>query len=331
MVLAAPSAGSIDKARGGITVRVPAFDLMVLSTDNPRELEVESANYTLPEQSVESTTQRLQKLEALLAQAADPGQQEVLFGIGGTFEQWSSINKPAGWNVSTLPMTTIQRASELPRSGSYSILMENRGAEPLTAWIQSAPISLPETGRLTLRAWLRASAADQAPPKVRLGLIGRTSTGERYQRSITYGGNQKDGSRFLSNDWGRRPAELHVADVPVEDLAELHVAIDLIGEGRIWVDDVEVVQSWLHPDERNYLRGQVLVVKQKLANNNPFAAERLLRTPWSEYLFELDSQQNPAASGPLMSPLTEEIRSDWNRTKPTLQQLRESMRNRWNR
>jgi hypothetical protein len=114
-------------------------------------------------------------------------------------------------------------------------------------------------------------------------------------------------------------------------LAELQVAIDLIGKGRIWVDDVEVVQSWLHPDERNYLRGQVLVVKQKLANNNPYAADRLLRTPWSEYLFVLDSRQRSMASGPLMSPFNEETRSDWNRTKPTLQQLRDSMRGRWSR
>lgn len=329
--LAAPSQGSLDRSYGGLVLRIAAYDLMVLSADEPRELQVESADYQLPEQSLEMTAQRLQRLEALLAHAGDPGQQQVLFGMGGSFEQWSTLNRPVGWNVSTLPMTTIQRAVELPRSGSYSILMENRGAEPLSAWIQSAPIDLPETGKLTLRAWLRASAADDRPPKVRLGIVGRTTTGERYQRSVTFGGHQRDGARFLSNDWGRRPAELHVADVPVENLVELQVAIDLIGEGRIWVDDVEVVQSWLHPDERNYLRGQVLVAKQKLANSNPFVAERLLRTSWSEYLLEMNARQNPQTQMPLMTPVSEETRGDWNRTKPTLQQLRDSMRGRWNR
>jgi hypothetical protein len=313
---------------GGFNLQIPAYELLVFSAKDPSELQVKDVRYQIAQQSIESTAQRLQKLEGLLAQSADPGQQEVLFTVGGTFEQWTSANKPVGWKVSTLPMTTIQRASEFPHSGSHSILMENRGAEPVTAWIQSTPIELPETGRLTLRAWLRASAADKSPPKVRLGLIGRTLTGERYQRSITYGGNQKDGGRVLSNDWGRSPAELHVADVPVDDLVELQVAVDLIGEGRIWVDDVEVVQSWLHPDERNYLRGQVLVVKQKLANNSPFAADRLLSSPWSEYLFELDSTRT--MSHPMITPHTEDARN-WNKSRPTLQQLRESMRGKWNR
>ncbi len=327
--------GKLDPARvqcngNRIVLQVPPCDLIGLVSMEASSLDVVSANIQFPEGSLESTVRQIEKLGAYLAHAADPGQQQVLFGVGGTFEQWTANSKPTGWNVSTLPLTAIQQAPELPHSGSYSVLIENRNAEPATAWIQSAPIALPETGRLTLRAWLRASAADQAQPKVRLGLIGRLSNGQRYQRSIVYGGNQNDPTKSLSVDWGRRPAELHVTDIPVDDLLELQVAVDLIGPGRIWVDDVEVVQSWLHPDERNYLRGQMLVVKERLASGNPFAADRLLHSPWSEYLFELGKKMEADASGKSnVVPSGEENRADWNRSKPSIQQLRDSMRQRW--
>ncbi|MFO0940992.1 MAG: hypothetical protein U0930_09505 [Pirellulales bacterium] len=330
-VLASCQANLVEQTGTGLSIRVPACELIALKTTDVKSLEVRSANYQLPDSSLDLTVRRLEQFEALLAHAADPGRQEVLFGLGGSFEQWTEANKPAGWNVSTLPNTVIQRAAELPHSGNYSILIENRNSEPATAWIQSAPIELPETGRLTLRAWLRSSAADQAQPQVRLGLVGRLTNGGRYQRSIIYGSGQNDPTRALSIDWGRRPAELHVADIPVEDLIELQVAIDLIGPGRIWVDDVEVVQSWLHPDERNYLRGQMLVVKEKLNSKSPFAADRLLHSPWSDYLFELGTRLSNPQGPSVAVPGADDNRADWNKTKPTLQQFRESMRQRWTR
>ncbi len=330
-VLASSQANMVEQTGTGLSIRVPACELVALKATDVKCLEVRSATYQLPDSSLDATLRRLEQFEALLAHAADPGRQEVLFGMGGSFEQWNESNKPAGWNVSTLPNTMIQRAAELPHSGNYSILVENRNSEPATAWIQSAPIELPETGRLTLRAWLRTSAADQAQPQVRLGVVGRLANGGRYQRSIIYGNGQKDPGRALSIDWGRRPAELHVADIPVEDLIELQVAIDLIGPGRIWVDDVEVVQSWLHPDERNYLRGQMLVVKEKLNAKSPFAADRLLHSPWSDYLFELGTKLGNPQGQSLAVPGSEENRADWNKTKPTLQQLRDSMLQRWTR
>lgn len=330
-VLASSQANFVEQTGTGLSIRLPACELIALKSTDVKSLEVRTANYQLPDSSLDSTMKRLEQFEALLAHAADPGRQEVLFGLGGSFEQWNENNRPAGWNVSTLPNTVIQRAGELPHSGNSSILIENRNPEPATAWIQSAPIELPETGRLTLRAWLRTSAADQAQPQVRLGIVGRLTNGGRYQRSIIYGSGQKDPGRALSIDWGRRPAELHVADIPVEDLAELQVAIDLIGPGRIWVDDVEVVQSWLHPDERNYLRGQMLVVKEKLNAKSPFAADRLLHSPWSDHLFELGSKLSNPQGQSMIIPGSDENRADWNKSKPTLQQLRDSMRQRWTR
>jgi hypothetical protein len=129
---------------------------------------------------------------------------------------------------------------------------------------------------------------------------------------------------------------LHIADVPTQELTELRVAIDVIGRGKVWVDDVEVFEALLHPDERIYLRGQVLVAKQSLENQNPFPAEQLLDSHWGHYLAAHKPEDQPtgrmASAVPLQTNERElQNKANWNSTKPVFQQWRESIRDRWKR
>lgn len=313
----------------GMTVLVPPFDMLAWSCSDP-DWQVVAAEQSFTEEAVQASIAQIERLEKLMIAATDPTQQRMLFNVGGTFEQWMSPDKPMGWNVSALPQTRIARATELPHSGSHSILIENQNTGQVAAWIQSTPIELPKTGRLTVRAWLRSSAAETQPPVVRLGVIGRRRDGQRYQQQVFYGGVDTD-QRTLANDWGRRPAELHIADVPIDDLVDLQVAIDLIGPGKIWVDDVEVVENWLHPDERNYLRGQVLVAKQKLAENNPWPADKLIHGPWNHYLLDLQANLPTTVKSASHPSRQSDSSTPWAGSKSTIQQWRESLLERWRR
>lgn len=319
----------IQQEPDGMSILVPPFDMLAWSCSDP-DWQVVAAQCSFSDEAIQTSVTQIEMLEKLLAIATDPTQQRMLFNVGGTFEQWISPEKPMGWNVSTLPQTRIQQATELPHSGSNSILIENQNAGQVAAWIQSTPIELPKTGRLTVRAWLRSSAAETRPPLVRLGVIGRRRDGQRYQQQVYYGGTDNQ-QRTLANDWGRRPAELHLADVPIDDLVDLQLAIDLIGPGKIWVDDVEVVENWLHPDERNFLRGQLLVAKQKLDENNPWPADRLIHGPWNHYLLDLQANLPTAASSASNQNRQSESSASWARPKSTIQQWRESLLERWRR
>jgi hypothetical protein len=124
---------------------------------------------------------------------------------------------------------------------------------------------------------------------------------------------------------------LHLADVPIDDLVDLQVAIDLIGPGKIWVDDVEVVENWLHPDERNYLRGQLLVAKQKLAENNPWPADKLIHGPWNHYLLDLQANLPTTVKSASHPNRQSESSTSWAGSKSTIQQWRESLLERWRR
>ncbi|MBX3420258.1 MAG: hypothetical protein KF752_01750 [Pirellulaceae bacterium] len=320
----------LDLNNRSMKIQVPAYDMLGWSRIG-QDVHIQSAEYMFSSEALAATSQDIENFEKLLVMATDPSQQKLLFKLGGSFEHWNAANRPVGWNVSTLPNTIIQQESELPHSGSSSLSIQNNNSGQVAAWIQSEPIELPETGRLAVRAWLRMSAADNRQPLVRLGLVGRLKNGQRYEHSSYFGGTEGNPARPLANDWGRRPAELQVADLPVDELKELQVAIDLIGPGKIWVDDVEVVQTWLHPDERNYLRGQLLVIKQKLAENDPYPAAKLLQSPWNHYL--LDLEQSLAVHMALAQPNAEPPKNpaQWNRTKSPIQQWRDGWLDRWRR
>lgn len=329
-VLGSGRSEQLSATPGQLTVQLSGGDLLAWTWDVGKP-EIVNVDFKPSEPSLVSISQQLSELEAVLTKTSERSSQRILLHGSGTFEHWTDQQKPVGWNVSALPETVIQQATELPHSGQFSIVVENRNRGDVAAWIQSDSIEIPTTGRLALKAWLRSSAADPRKPLVRLGVLGRRRNGSRYQISTYYGG-QEAGAKSIANDWGRRPAELYIADLPVDDLVELHVAIDLIGQGKIWVDDVEVAEPWLHPDERNYLRGQLLVAKQKLQENNPFTAERILRSPWNWYirdlpsietLYQTDSSTFPGGSS--------EAASGWNPSKSAFQQWRESLWERWRR
>ncbi|MEZ6135682.1 MAG: hypothetical protein R3C53_12300 [Pirellulaceae bacterium] len=308
---------------------VPPLSLRGLEVDDPTAKVMEVGHGTNAK-TITRLAKELQTLEEIIVGAGDPAQRSVLSDLNGDFEDAGDALKPRGWSLSMLPGVKIYRTNELPHSGRSSLVIENESEA--SAWIQSQSITPPASGRLAVHAWLRAPTAAKST-RVRLSVIGRLKNGERYERWQFFGEDGTD--RALANDWGRRPAVLVVADVPTQELTDIQVAIDLVGPGKIWVDDVEIFELRLHPDERIYLRGQVLVAKEKLAAANPYPAELLLDSHWGHYLSKyqsLQSQGNGESPGRMAEspphPLQPQSQND---TKPVIQQWRDGLRGRWRR
>ncbi len=314
-------------------IQVPPYDIIGIEIDDAAA-RISGVRHWPNEDTLQEVTAELLRLETMIATAADPTQQKELAQLSGDFERWSTSGRPAGWNVSSLPNVQITRSTDLPHSGQSSLLLENRNQARVSAWIQSQPFAPPATGRLALHAWLR-SPAEANPMLVRLSVIGRTRSDERFERSYEYGQLSESGES-ISNDWGRRPATLFVSDIPADEIRELYVAIDLVGPGKVWIDDVEVFEAYMHPDERRHVHGQMFVAKQKLAQSNPYPAEQLLDSRWGRYLSEVQPahlSNDQRTANPESQPDARQATSNrsWNNPAPLLQQWRDSIRQRWRR
>ncbi|GIW99854.1 MAG: hypothetical protein KatS3mg111_3187 [Pirellulaceae bacterium] len=271
--------------------RIAAPNVQIAVADQPIDPEVLSV-----------WSHRLREFEQRVAIASDPTQQLSVADIAGDFERWDDEHTPHGWSRSTLPGVAITADANQPHGGRFCVRLENvQLHQPTTAWLQSPPFPVPGSGRIAVRTWMRGADGGEQPT-VRLLLTGKLRGRGRYESELRIG---KGTGRSLSGDWGTKPFTLYVDDLPVEQLDTLQVAIELVGEGVIWVDDCEVVHAWLTPEERIFLQGEALVASEHLSRGNAYPAFRLIDGFWGKHLDRLPLKTPiTAAVGTQVSPAT---------------------------
>lgn len=311
-------------------LELPAFASTLMVVDDP-QLKLNRLKHQPPEQVLAQLKQRLAGLEAAVDRSSDPTQRREVANVLGDFERWNRNAMPTGWSYSTLPGVKIQSTRELPKSGQACLRIENQNQGQVAAWIQSRPFEPPSSGRLLVQAWLRSPVIDPSG-KVRLTLVGRLHGGERFQRSVTLQCDPRgvpdptDGQERILSDWGTVPARLYISDLPTEAMTEAFVSVELLGAGVVWVDDVQVLESHLSPEETVYVRGSMFVAKEQLAAGNPFPAQQLLTSYWGRYLLECQSQYDTTSPPVLAAPNESTSRSTeparWAENPSMLKQLR---------
>ncbi|MCR9295132.1 MAG: family 10 glycosylhydrolase [bacterium] len=307
-------------------------------------VEIRDIERRLPDQLMQRVQSELSALESLLAIASS--RQTPWANVFGGFEQWDATGLPFAWQIDTAPQTEFSRSAELPHSGRGCLRITQHSGQQSdqgkTALLRSRPFDVPPTGRLAIQAWLRCSAADPTAV-VRIALRGERSDGSPYEQAVTVG-SRENRDLQIPNDWGTRPVTLYASDIPLEELESLYVAIEMLGAGTVWIDDVQVLKNWLRPDERIYLQGLMLVASEQLAANNPFPAEQLLNSHWGRFLSRYctnadvadkdaigESEQAadiPSATQPSQDSVP---RTGWNSSPGLMKQMRDAWRERWRR
>lgn len=313
------------------SVELPPYSLVGVRIDCD-DVKISKVTTVQEASLVPKLERRINELQGYIARAGELNEQQTLGLSGGDFESWGADGRPMGWTVSTNPSTSVSEERELPRSGSSCVRISNKGNGATTAWIQSDRIAIPSSGRMALEVWVR-SAPGLAQPTVRLSLIGTHRDGKRFRRWHEFAPSPKGGTQFPI-DWGRRPLVLLVPDVPNEDLTDLHVAIDLIGQGQLWVDDVRVYGMYLHPDEKVHLLGQIFLAKEEMRKGSYALVEQLLESFWACYLSTYMSDGRNQAVASDRQPTREAKRNvvvpqPWRSSSTRWNQWQDSLRQRW--
>ena len=194
------------------------------------------------------------------------------------FEKALSGDLLPGWEYSTSSGTEVAIDETVAHSGQHSLRLKSSGP---VVWVRSNPFPTPLTGRLDLWVWLRIEDPQRQPP-LQLAIEGRLN-GEAYYRPARLGRGAPGGVSPppLSDKW--EPYMVRIDDLPSQ-VTDLRVAIDLMGRGEVWVDEVQVFDLWFDANERNELLKLSALANLYLGKGAALDCERITRGYWGQFL-----------------------------------------------
>jgi hypothetical protein len=136
-------------------------------------------------------------------------------------------------------------------NSASSLHLASRGASG-PVWIRSSPLATPTTGRIRMAARVRISDPSKQP-QLRLAIEGKLE-GQVYYRRVNVGSQEREGddpAPPLGIQWATY--SISRVDLPVSGLTDLRVGFDLMSEGEVWIDEVQVQDLWLQDEEYNEL------------------------------------------------------------------------------
>jgi hypothetical protein len=210
-------------------VELEPYDLLAGVLTAP-DVTVTRSSVQLPPDVVPSLQEQIAQAGARVARLADPPPLRALKNPG--FEVPCDTSEIPGWIVATgTGVSAHVDSTRAHEGGDYALRLESSGP---VAKMRSETFAVPETGRVSLTAWLRCQNSER-PPKVRLVIEGQVAGGAFHRWPATVGSDPKSGLRTA---W--RPFILSLTDLPIRQLENLRVGFDLIGPGTVWIDDVQL-------------------------------------------------------------------------------------------
>ncbi|WP_145086928.1 hypothetical protein [Anatilimnocola aggregata] len=265
------------------TVRMEPYDLVGGEINNPQVI-VDSWRTTLPDDVAEHLREQVRQLRYRANALRSPQSREVL--TNPSFERIDDQGEPLGWVHAQGPQVHVGIDTEQALDSRQSLHLQS-SRDPLTGraspvWVRSEPIAVPTTGRISVVAHLRV--ADPArQPRLRLAIEGKLD-GQPYYRWSNVGLSE-DGKPLkvqLQNEW--TSYRFPLTDLPLSGLTDLRIGFDLMDEGEVWVDEVQVFDLWFDDHERDELLKSIAAADFQLTAGQLIPCQRYLASYWPQYL-----------------------------------------------
>lgn len=189
------------------------------------------------------------------------------------------------WTFATGPGITVELDRRQPKEGGASLHVASRrsmAGEPApVVWIRSDPIPTPTTGRLAISAWLKTADAKRQP-MLRLAIEGQLD-GQPYYRRANVGASE-DGreTTLLQEGWSEFVFPLN--DLPTTGLTDLQIGFDLMDEGELWIDKVQVFDLKFSDDELQTLLKSAYVADFQVEEGKVGDALHFVESYWPQFL-----------------------------------------------
>jgi len=278
-------------ADGVATVPVGPWCTRTLLVDGGVTVRSARIEYDEPVQA--SVAARIQDLRRRRAALEMPQPLEVLDNpgfevgsepLGAAFSDRSRAGAVTGWELVEQRRGTLELVPGMPVSGAAA---PGRGLAFSSvnglASLHSNPFPSPATGRLSVAVWLRVEDGAPQPP-LRIAIEGLHEDRE-YYRFAAVGGLA--GGRPLTTEWAQ--FVLPVDDLPTAGLESLRVRFDLLGPGRVLIDDVRVLDLAFEESQRVQLSRLIARFEQSLATRDIGGCVVGLDGHWPRFLAEFVS------------------------------------------
>ncbi|MEZ6098720.1 MAG: hypothetical protein R3E01_07100 [Pirellulaceae bacterium] len=216
------------------------FDVAIVRLAS-QDAQIQSVQVQVPEQTSEMLQDRIaelrQKMSGLKTAPSIPG----LLNPG--FDLPPQDDGIPGWEAAKRDGFQVRLDTQEFHAGGSSLRIDCNGN---VASLRSTAMAAPTTGRVSMNVWLKVSGK-QPVPRVRLAIEAKLR-GQPYYRFVTIGEPEGQQPR---DQWS--PFLLHYDFLPLEGLTDFRVGFDVLGEGTIWVDDVEVHDTFFTPNEQTEL------------------------------------------------------------------------------
>jgi hypothetical protein len=217
---------------------------------------------------------RIRDLSARTAALSSPTPLAVLENAGCESPPADDGSVP-GWTINAQTGVKLELQEDEAHGGTHSIKLKSTGPP---AELRSNPFAAPATGRLSVAMWLRTPDR-KGQPGVRLALEAKTDAGG-YLRYATLGAGAP--AAQLNEQWAQ--FIFQVDDLPVENVTDVRVRVDLLGAGEVWLDDVQLYDLAFAENERVELTKIITLASYKLQAGQVADCARMLESYWPQFL-----------------------------------------------
>lgn len=263
---------------GGVNVTLEAWGVRSLVVDGERN--VRGAQVRFAEAMKPSIEQKLKRVRERRAVLEMPLPLKVL--DNPSFDLPELAGLVSGWELVESKRGTLALSTEAGEGGRQGVVFSSING---LSTVRSNPFEPPVTGRISLAVRLRVPGGGPQPP-LRIALEGVENDRE-YYRFAAVGGLA--GGKPLDDKWSQ--IVLQVDDLPTQNLESLRVRFDLLGPGRVQIDDVRLFDLAFDESQRVTLSKTITLFESHLAADDLGACVLDLDSHWLRFLEQYISDQ----------------------------------------
>lgn len=263
------SRGPQKKGESQWSLSVPAYGLIAAKVD-VYDVAITGAKIYLPTDVMRVLREELEELALRVRSIRSLPPVAIL--SNGDFEQPGVGGQIPGWTISSQPGTTVGLEKQKIYKGLQSLRLQSEGP---VVWARSEDLPIPESRRMMLKMHLLNEGAEQ--PNLRIVLDGYIGNQNVY-RPVSVGA----GTPFpLQTAWSE--FAYPVLDLP-PDLQQAKIGFDMMGNGNVLVDRIELYDVAFRDSEINQLNKLVTLAYAKYQQAEVGDCYRLLNGYWVNFL-----------------------------------------------